>query len=87
MNRHQPQADTENSNRRGFLKSVSGTAVAASVAPLVLPGTPQVFAEPARMSPKYPVKAFYASLTDSQKKIVCLPVKSELERHKAHDRR
>ena len=74
MNRQRP---TDNSTRRGFLKSVSGTVLAASAAPLVLPGTRQAFANAG--SPK-PAKAFYNSLTDAQKDVVCLPFKSELRR-------
>lgn len=74
MNRH---SLTDENTRRRFLKTLGRTAVAASAAPLFLSNANQVQAASSVFSAG-PASAFYGSLSDAQKKTICLSAKSKL---------
>lgn len=66
-----PQLDT-NINRRGFVASAAGAALAATALPLV--GTSLFAAPSTKSTAETAVKALYSSLTDAQRPVVALPL-------------
>ena len=69
-------------SRRGFLKTVGGTAAAAGAAQL-LPGSSTFAAPSAKSKAETAVKALYDTFSDQQAALVCLPFDHKL-RHRVN---
>lgn len=64
--------------RRDFVKMIGGTAVAAGALPLVTVPHSAVAAPTTKSDAETAVKRFYKTLSDEQRKVICLPFEHEL---------
>jgi hypothetical protein len=82
MNRQQRSCpDCQTTDRRSFVKAVGGAALAGIAAPLVLDPRFAHAAPTPSSAAETVVGQFYTSLSDDQKKAICLPFNHKLRKH------
>ena len=78
MKRQRPCGDCQNMDRRTFVKAIGGTALAGAAAPMLFNPRFAHAAPTPKSAAETVVGQLYASLTDKQKQLICMPFDHKL---------